>query len=94
MKRGKKMLQGKNLNFIRAEKNEGVGRESGLPYCFCNLTLSDGMESFKLDMKPEIFANMSNFKKGDTVNIEIDVVEKFKRTQFIVTNVQGALQKV
>lgn len=88
------MLQGKNLNFIRIEKNEGVGKNSGLPYLFCKMTLSDGLESFKLDIKPDLFDRVSTFKKGDTVNIEIDVIESFNRTQFIVTNVQGSLQKV
>lgn len=84
------MLQGKNLNFIRAEKNEGVSKNSGLPYCFANLTVSDGMESFKLDLNPEIVPLMAAFKKGDKVNIVVDVRENFNRNQFLVTDVQAA----
>lgn len=92
--RGKNMLQGKNLVYIRADKNEGVSTKSGLPYCFANLTLSDGLESFKLDLNPDIVPLLTTFKKGDKVNIVVDVREVFNRNQFMVTDVQAVLQKV
>lgn len=87
------MLQGKNLTFIRAELIEGVSKHNK-EYSICNITLSDGLESFKLNMQKEVMGFISAFKKGDKVNIEIDVVENYNRNDFIVTNVQGALQKV
>lgn len=84
------MLQGKNLNFIRAEKIEGTSAKSGLPYCFANLTVSDDMESFKLDLNPDLVPLLAGYNKGDKINIVVDVRENFNRNQFIVTNVQAA----
>lgn len=88
------MLTGKNLNFIRAEKVEGVSNKSGLPYCFAHLTVSDGMESFKLDLDPNIVHLVSGFNKGEKVNIFVDVRENFNKNQFLVTDVQAISVKV
>jgi len=83
------MLQGKNLTYIRHERNRGIGNKSQQPYDFANIILSDGLESFKLDMKPELseVRLLQDIKKGAVVNVEIDVYEKFDKTAFIVTNV-------
>lgn len=84
------MLEGKNLIFIRHERNTGVGKESNKPYDFANLTLSDGLESFKMPIEPHLTESklMHDLKKGDKVTITVDVFENFNRTQFIVSAVQ------
>lgn len=83
------MLQGKNLTYIRHERNQGIGKNSGQPYDFANITLSDGLESFKLDLKPELTekSTLENLRKGDKVTVIVDVYENFNRTQFIVSDV-------
>lgn len=83
------MLQGKKLTYIRHARNKGVGTKSGNPYDFANIILSDGLESFKLDMKPELAETrlLQDIKKGTVVNIEVDVFENFDKTAFIVSDV-------
>jgi len=83
------MLQGTKLTYIRHARNKGIGNKSGNPYDFANIILSDGLESFKLDMKPELTETrlMQDIKKGAVVNVEVDVYENFDKTAFIVSDV-------
>lgn len=84
------MLKGKNLTYIRHEKIEGTSQKTGLPYCFASVTLSDGLESFKLDMKPELANQINGLRKGDNVEITVDIGESFNRTTFLVSAVDLA----
>lgn len=83
------MLEGKNLTFIRADRMQGTGK-NGRPYDFANVTLSDGLESFKIDIKPEMTERpeVYNLKKGDKVDIKVDIYENFNRTAFIVSDIK------
>lgn len=83
------MLQGKKLTYIRHARNKGIGAKSGQPYDFANIILSDGLESFKLDMKPELAETrlLQDIKKGAVVNIDVDVYENFDKTAYIVSEV-------
>lgn len=83
------MLQGKKLTYIRHVRNKGIGQKSQQPYDFANIILSDGLESFKLDMKPELSETrlLLDIKKGTLVNVEVDVYENFDKTAFIVSDV-------
>lgn len=83
------MLQGTKLTYIRHARNKGVGKNSGNPYDFASIILSDGLESFKLDLKPELAETrlLQDIKKGTLVNIEVDVFENFDKTAFIVSDV-------
>jgi len=88
-KGGIEMLQGKKLTYIRHSRNKGIGAKSGQPYDFANIILSDGLESHKMDMKPELAETrlLQDVKKGTIVNIEVDVYENFDKTAFIVSEV-------
>jgi len=82
------MLQStKPLVFIRAERNKGYSEKSKKDYDFANITLSDGLESLKMDITPDLVANL-DFRKGDKVVITVDVSESNNRTKFMVTEVK------
>lgn len=83
------MLQGKKLTYIRHERNKGIGQKSQQPYDFANIIVSDGLESFKFDMKPELAESrvLQDIKKGTLVDIEMNVFEKFDKNVFIVSSV-------
>ncbi|PJO44101.1 hypothetical protein [Lysinibacillus xylanilyticus] len=86
------MLQStKPLKFIRAERNKGYSEKSKKDYDFANITLSDGLESLKIDIVPELAEQYQNtFKKGDNVVITIDMTESNNRLKFVVTDVKKA----
>lgn len=81
------MLKGENLTYIRHEKIEGIAK-SGQPYCFARLTLSDGLESFKMDVNPELDNHLSTFRRGDKVDITVVIGESFNKTTFNVSAVE------
>lgn len=79
----------KPLVFIRAERNKGYSEKSKKDYDFANITLSDGLESLKMDIVPELAEQtQSLFKKGDNVVITVDISEANNRTKFVVSNVK------
>lgn len=81
----------KPLVFIRAERNKGYSEKSKKDYDFANITLSDGLESLKMDIVPELAEQyQSSFKKGDNVVITVDISEMNNRTKFVVTEVKKA----
>lgn len=84
------MLKGTNLIYIRHERNKGIGKNSGLPYDFANITLSDGIESFKLDIKTDLIETktLQDIKKGEKISVHVDIFENFNKTAFIVSDVQ------
>lgn len=81
----------KPLVFIRAERNKGYSEKKQKDYDFANITLSDGLESLKVDINPELVEHChSAFKKGDKVAITVDITEMNSRTVFVVTEVKKA----
>lgn len=82
------MLKGK-LKYIRHARIQGVSNKNQLPYDFANITLSDGDESFKLDLTTNLAETrlLQDLKKGTMVNIEVDVIQDNNRTQFIVSDI-------
>lgn len=84
------MLESKKpLVFIRSERNKGYSEKSKKDYDFANITLSDGLESLKMDIVPELAEQYQNsFKKGDNVVITVDISESNNRTKFIVSEVK------
>lgn len=92
-KGGKEMLKGENLTYIRHDRMRGVGNKSGQPYDFANITFSDGLESFKVDVRPEITESsfVQSLRKGDKVNIHVDIYENFNKTAFIVADIKPAI---
>jgi len=86
------MLQStKPLKFIRTERNKGYSEKKQKEYDFANITLSDGLESLKMDIVPELVEQyQSQFKKGDNVVITVDMNESNNRLQFVVTEVKKA----
>jgi len=80
------MLKGNDLRFIRANRMTGTNKK-GNPYDFADITLSDGMESFKLEVKPELVPLLDTYKKGEKVDINVDVYERYDKTAFLVSGV-------
>lgn len=88
--RGVYMLQStKPLVFIRAERNQGYSEKKKRDYDFASVTLSDGLESLKMEIVPELVPSLQ-FKKGDNVIINVDISESNNRTVFIVSDIKKA----
>lgn len=88
------MLKGEKLIFIRHEHRQGISQKNDMPYEFANVTLSDGLESFKLNIDLAIVPMFDRFKKGEEINIVIDVLEGFNnRPDFLVTDVMLTADK-
>lgn len=82
------MLKGTSLIYIRHERNRGVSK-TDKQYDFATATLSDGLESFKMDLLPAL-TEMPIFqalKKGDKINIDVEVFENFGKSQYMITQV-------
>lgn len=86
------MLQSvKPLVFIRAERNQGYSEKKKREYDFASVTLSDGLESLKMDIVPDLVPQYEKlFKKGDSVVISVDISESNNRTIFIVNEIKKA----
>lgn len=83
------MLRGK-FTFIRHEHNQGVSTKTNKPYDFATISLSDGIESFKLDLAQSVIPTLAGLRKGDEVNIEVEIGESFNQTAFKCINVSPA----
>lgn len=83
------MLSGK-FTFIRHEHNQGFSEKSKKDYDFASITLSDGIESFDIDLEQAVIPSLAGLKKGDEVNIQVEIGIRFKRTAFKVVNVSPA----
>ena len=93
------MLKG-TYTYIRAERNQGTSKpeKGSKPYDFCNVTLSDDIESFQIDLDTNTYLNSINegLKKGDKIDIEVEVGTRFKNTSFTITSLKkvNAFNKV
>lgn len=75
------------FQFIRAERNTGVSKpeKGSKPYDFATVRVTDGIDSFNLDIKPELEERLNQeFSKGDFVELRFEVGERFKNTTYIV----------
>lgn len=78
------------LIFVRSERIQGENKE-GKPYDFGNVTFSDGFESVTLPIDKEKVLSLNQiFKKGDKVNIVVDVQMNGTRAYFAVSEVLKA----
>lgn len=80
------MLKGE-LVYIRHEHRSGIGKTSGEPYEFANVTLSDGLESIKLNIDLQIVPMFEGFKKGEKIAITVDLIEAFNRLDLLIVDV-------
>lgn len=86
------MLKGNKLIYVKHERNKGVSKKSGNEYDIATITLSNGIVSFKVDIKPYLTEteNLQNLRMGDLVNVTVDVEERYNTDVFIVSEVQKA----
>lgn len=84
------MFKGEKLIYIKHERNKGVSKKSGNEYDIANITLSNGLVSFKIDIKPFITETpeLQNLRMGDKVNVVVDVEERFNNDVFFVSDVK------
>jgi len=81
----------KPLVFIRAERNQGYSEKKKRDYDFATVTFSDGLESLKMDIVPDLVPQYEQvFKKGDQVVISVDVSVSNNRTVFLVNEIKKA----
>lgn len=85
------MFKGNGLIYIRHERNKGISK-TDKEYDFANLTLSDGLESFKVSIEPYLCETplLQNLKKGDKVSVSLEAFENFGKTVFSVTQIDKA----
>lgn len=79
------MLSGE-LIFIRHDRVTGTN-DKGVNYDFANITLSDGLESFTLGLDLSILPMVSNLKKGDNINLTVDIANVGRNVRFSVSDV-------
>lgn len=80
------MLAGE-YTFIRHEHNQGFSEKSKKDYDFASVTLSDGIESFDMDLEQKVIPSLAGLSKGDKVQILVEPGIRFKRTVFKVVEV-------
>lgn len=75
------------FQFIRAERNQGVSKpeKGSKPYDFATMRVTDGLDSFNLDIKPDLEQTLNQqVSKGDFIEVRFEVGERFKNTTYIV----------
>lgn len=83
------MLKGDKLIYINHERNKGVSAKSGNEYDIAKITLSNGLVSFKMDVKPYLVETpaLQGLRKGDKVNVVVDVEDVYNNDVFFVVDV-------
>lgn len=81
------MLKG-NYTFIRATRNEGTSQKTNKPFDIGNLTVSDGLESFDMDIKPSLVPTLGHIQKGDKIEVDVEVTTGFRGTTYQVSQVK------
>lgn len=80
------MLKGEGLIYVRHEHRKGVSKD-GNDYEFANVTLSDGLESFTLNIDFSILPMFDQFRKGEAIDITVDVdIGYNNRISLLITN--------
>lgn len=64
----------KSIKFVKVDHLKGTSK-AGNPYEFANITLSDGIESFKLPLDLSIVPTAKMFTRGEDVKVVIDLVK-------------------
>lgn len=82
------MFKSEGLIYVRHEHLTGVSAKSGKDYEICNITLGDGVESFKLNYKNTLLPILEEFKRGDSVVATLGVIDRFNNTEMIVTGIK------
>lgn len=84
------MLKGDKLIYIKHERNKGVSKKSGNEYDIATVTLSNGLVSFKMDVKPFLTETpaLQELRMGDVVNVLVDVEERFNNDVFYVSDIK------
>lgn len=80
------MLNGEFV-FIRAERIEGISSKTNKPYDIGKLTVSDGLESFDMDINPNLVPMLGHITKGDKVKLNVEVTPGFRGTNYQVNKV-------
>lgn len=88
------MFIGEKLVFIRHQHRAGISAKTNKEYEFANVTLSDGLESFTLDVDLSVVKKFEDFRRGDKVVVTLDAVEGFgNNISFVVSNIDLSIDK-
>lgn len=79
------------FKFIRAERSKGVSYKKdkdGISYDFATIRVSDPHDSFNIDVDPNLVQELNErYRKGDFIEVEFEVGERFKNTTYTVVAV-------
>jgi hypothetical protein len=88
LKRGEIVAQ---WQFIKANRQKGIGKTSKEPYDFANVTVSDGLESFEIPMFPPLATSINegliNIKKADDVQFKLALESSHRGLEWVVQEV-------
>ena len=88
------MFVGEKLVYIRHQHMSGISNKNQQPYEFANVTLSDGLESFDLNIELTKVSLFTNLKRGDSVIVTLDIGDSFgNRINFVVSDIKLAVEK-
>lgn len=77
------------LVFVTATRNKGTSRKTGNDYDMASIEVSDGIASLELPLKPDVTESILNtFRRGDKVQVVVDVDKRFGKAAFEVVEVQ------
>lgn len=71
---------------VKTTRNQGTSK-TGQNFDIGKITISDGLESFELDINPELIPAITYIKKGDKVNVSLTPENTFRGVRYIITNV-------
>lgn len=79
-----------NLLYITHERKKGISQKSGNEYDFANITLSNGLISFTVDMKPSLneLPLLDDLRLGDKVVVTLNYESRYGKDEEIVTDVK------
>lgn len=76
--------------FIKSQRNRGLSKKDQTPYDFASITLSDGLESIKHNLDPQVVekGTLDHVKRGQNVEVTLECSEGFNRVDYTVTGVK------
>jgi negative regulator of sigma E activity len=85
----------KPITFVRFEERQGISQKTNNHYHIRQLTLSDGIESFTLNVADSVNSPfLANFNRGDQVNATTQIENRGNRGETVVIGLEAVRQPV
>lgn len=76
--------------YVSHNRNKGLSKKDNSPYDFASITLSDGLESIKHSLDPQLVeqGHLDNLKRGQKVEVVLECSEGYNRVDYTITGVK------